>query len=1264
MRSRVLPGLFVVFASLIDKAAFAQPAPDPTTDLVLSSGTMNLSGVQRFRNVCITGTATLNVTNYNGGAKNGTGNLELIAGSIFIGPNAKIVARGAGYQPALCSDGRGPNGTAGGRGGCSVQDSGGGGAHFGRGGRGTVDDPLGTNFPWKQGFPTAFEDDCNIDFNGTTCAVTGAPPIGQTNCTDGMSGRPSNPSNPDSCRTFCWQNPLHPLNSTVGDSPTCANPPCVGASVAGVEYWHNIYDPEFGAAGGDKGCRDGDGTTGNPMAGAGGGRVVLVALDERNGSGAASPCGGVQGKLEIQGTIDANGKRGCGVGNDSGGGGGGGSVLLVGKNVVVGSAAVIKAAGGLGGDTDALTSPDGADCPSGTQAAGGTCDDCGGGGGGGIISVLSVTSSLDPGATFNVAGALGGKCTICNGEAGGGAGELQLDGAYVGEYCDGFDNNFDGQTDEDLGTQSCGLGSCAQPIDACDTMIGSSTRGQPKTCTPMVNPNDVSCMAADVGARPRIAVILDTSASMLLDLAGYPTFGDGSLEHPGRDSLSDADSVANDSRLQLARESLAQVMSAYPEIDFALARYHQDQAMNRACQDAKWFECQGLVGTYDDPTGNTGTLNPACAVVIGPDPDGPDPDGPGPMTSMPAPTVTVNPIPGPPGSQCINYAGSCGPPRRGADILSGFGSKVRDMVRWLDGKETNFDADMTPGDVCNHSDGVHDCEVRGSGPTPLAGSLQAIQDYMNPIKATDSAAACRGYSVILLTDGAESCNGNPATAAASLLMSGVKTYVVAVSTLPSEQASLNAIAASGGTTTATFVSMPQQLVPALTGIIAGAIKSEKCNGADDDCDGKIDEDFPGLGVACDDGEKGVCKGEGVISCNTAETGTECKLTTNGGSASTEVCNSLDDDCDGKVDETLDCDDTPCTPTGSEVCNAVDDDCDDKVDEADPNLGHECGKNIGVCTPGMQRCVAGMLRCVGGVMPGVEICNGKDDDCDGEIDNEAPCPEGNACIEGACRRECDPSIEFPCPVGYLCKPAPTSTGSYCVPGACALCKSTEVCRDDTCVDPCDGVECANNEKCVLGNCKDCTQLGCPNGEICFDGVCQEDACRNKQCSDDEFCFKGECLPFCDSDKCAAGERCNEAGECERDRCAGVACDAGEVCRGGKCSTDPCAELTCNLGDVCVGEMGCIPDPCALTKCPRGAECLVSEAGLPVCSGPPRPDEPRARYIGGGGSGLSTCTVTHPSGGAPVNAGWWLVPALVWGARRRRARRVSQQSQRAG
>jgi hypothetical protein len=1140
---------------------------------------MTLSGLHRYDNVCVINGGTINVAPYAGGPKLDTGNLELIAGSIYIDASSKIVARGTGYQAALCSDGSGMTPTGGGRGGCSVMDSGGGGAHFGRGGRGTVDNPTSTATAWQNGFPSAFEDDCNIDFNagGATCVTN------------------------NNSRTLC-------TTDGIDDVPGAPFTDVAGATVAGLPYWHNIYDAEFGAAGGDKGCRDGDGRTGLPMAGPGGGRVVLVGLAERNAAAVASPCAAAQGSVRIEGTVDANGKRGCGQGNDSGGGGGGGSLLVVGQNVVVGANAKIWAAGGLGGDTNAAGSPDAADCPAGAQAPGGTCDDCGGGGGGGIISVLSVSADLQPGAQFNVNGALGGVCTICNGEAGGGAGELQLDGAYVGEYCDGYDNDFDGNVDENLGTTNCGLGNCVQSIPMC-------TAGAPVACSPTVDPNDASCKAGPDGARPRVAVILDTSASMLLNLSGYPTFGDGSVERPGIDTPADADSVPNDSRLNLAREALAQVMSAYPEIDFALSRYHQDQGIDRSCQTAKWFECQGLVATYDNPTNNSGPL--ACTVSIGP-----------------STTVNVNADPNPAGmptlnSECVNYAGSCGGPRRGADILSGFGTKVRDMVRWLDGKETNFSPDMTTGNICQHNDGVHDCEVRGSGPTPLAGSLIAVEDYVSPIRQVDSAAMCRGYSIILVTDGAESCNGDPVAAAQHLHdVVGIDVYVVAVSVLASEQASLNQIAraGSGNVRDAIFVTAPQQLVPALTSIIAGAIRSEACNGLDDDCDGRIDEDFPGLGTACDDHKKGVCRSEGTIVCNTAQDAAVCVLSAPGQTADAEKCNSLDDDCDGAVDEGLDCDMVPCTHTGGEVCNGQDDDCDTKIDEADPAIGNACGDNVGECRPGTTRCVLGTLRCIGGATPMTEQCNGKDDDCNGKIDDNAPCPGDSACIEGACRNRCGGS-EFSCPVAQQCKRSEVYHGDFCVPSACALCKSTERCENDVCVDPCKGVSCTGGLICLRGECRDCNVAGCPSGQLCYDGTCQENLCDSQSCGKSAFCFNGACVPQCDDMRCPSGQRCNEAGVCERDACAGVACETGKVCREGHCEDDPCRSMGCPFGQTCAAEVACVPDPCTVTVCGEGTLCSVGSHGEPRCTIPGGvPVRRPPVYVSTGGAALTGCSVT--------------------------------------
>ena len=166
------------------------------------------------------------------------------------------------------------------------------------------------------------------------------------------------------------------------------------------------------------------------------------------------------------------------------------------------------------------------------------------------------------------------------------------------------------------------------------------------------------------------------------------------------------------------------------------------------------------------------------------------------------------------------------------------------------------------------------------------------------------------------------------------------------------------------------------------------------DGVDDDCDGRIDE-------GCADGD-----GDGSpfpTDCDDANPDVH--------PGAPEVCNGRDDNCNGVADEGVTNACGGCgAPAATDECgNGYDDDCDGVVDD-----GCECGagdsqscyggppgtEGVGTCVAGTQMCSGSMEfpewgTCTGQVLPLPEICNGEDDDCDGEAD-ERWASGSNAC----------------------------------------------------------------------------------------------------------------------------------------------------------------------------------------------------------------------------------------------------------------------------
>ncbi len=102
------------------------------------------------------------------------------------------------------------------------------------------------------------------------------------------------------------------------------------------------------------------------------------------------------------------------------------------------------------------------------------------------------------------------------------------------------------------------------------------------------------------------------------------------------------------------------------------------------------------------------------------------------------------------------------------------------------------------------------------------------------------------------------------------------------------------------------------------------------------------------------------------------------------------CNSAtrddDLDSDGYI-KSLDCNDNDnkISPGTAEICNGINDDCDGQIDEGCSCINEQtrsCGTDTGECTTGTQTCSSGAWGLCTGNGPTQEICDGKDNNCNG------------------------------------------------------------------------------------------------------------------------------------------------------------------------------------------------------------------------------------------------------------------------------------------
>ena len=429
---------------------------------------------------------------------------------------------------------------------------------------------------------------------------------------------------------------------------------------------------------------------------------------------------------------------------------------------------------------------------------------------------------------------------------------------------------------------------------------------------------------------------------------------------------------------------------------------------------------------------------------------------------------------------------------------------------------------------------------------------------------------------------------------------------------------------------------------------------ELCDGLDNDCDSEVDEDFE-LGLACPEVPNSPCVA-GLWECDSAQQGRICSTHPGGDDdrSAAEVCDGVDQDCDGVVDEADaggaysllqecytgdpdsrgrgECHDGTqrCQQAGGwgdcdgeqlpseEVCDGRDNDCDGLVDEDEDESpltracydGDDATLGQGICHGGTQQCEQGGRwgTCTGQQLPEAELCNDTDDDCDGlkdEADDDSPLTR--ACYDG---------------------PEDTEDVGLCHGG------------EQTCGQGGDWGDCVGQQLPVAEDCNgqddDCDravdedELGLALARACYDGSAETrgvGACSDglQRCGGGEW---GECL----GDRLPGVESCNNSDDdCDRavDEAEGGeplerACyDGSDRTRGvGECHD---GAQQCHAGEwgVCNGDQLPVVEQCNGLDDDCDGQNDIDDLERPL-SRPCYDGSDETRGVGGCHDGLQSCT----------------------------------------
>ncbi len=472
--------------------------------------------------------------------------------------------------------------------------------------------------------------------------------------------------------------------------------------------------------------------------------------------------------------------------------------------------------------------------------------------------------------------------------------------------------------------------------------------------------------------------------------------------------------------------------------------------------------------------------------------------------------------------------------------------------------------------------------------------------------------------------------------------------------------------------------------------VAGSVCAQTCSG---DCPaGQKCVNVPGASDPIS-----LCVPAYGLRCEPCASSTECAAVGNSSAKCLSYgnvgwfCGSV---CNGDVDcgPGFACQDSATAEGGSaKQCRKVDSSgnlgtCPCSVRAVAKSLTTTCGNafDAAVCK-GQRKCQTagdtGLSAC-DAPAPVTEVCNDKDDDCNGLTD-ESGCDDGNPCTTDLCSAKAGgcshaPADKLVCDDGNVC-----TLGDLCLGGTCQAgtdlcgCKVNADCASQEDGDLCNGVlfcdtgvvpytcklkpdsiitcDTSVDTACAVNNCDPktgaCTAKAalpgtscsdgnlCTKGDSCLVGICQgvTDSCDDANPCTDDLCDPiAGCSHKANSAACDDGQACTLGDKCAGSQCVGgPAPSCSDAAKNGNESDEDCG------GTTACGNPAC--GPCAVGKvCGANSDCTSQVCTGGLCAAPTCLDSVQNGSETGvdcGGSCAVCPAVLLWAGGGTTTTGIW-------------------------